>query len=317
MKPSAFTFNLFTCYQTLILMLIMFLCVSPVQAQSSKKKQTVRMGLDYFDTAENDRYLTASLFIIENRERLPIPDKYIYFFSSNADDGDLIDSIKTDANGEAKLIFDDEFQFANEESRKTKLEALFKGDQTYRSRSSDVEIAGINMELFLSEVNDQKTVAVRGYEQGQDNAMVPITDASVSFYVPRFLSNQKIGEGDFVNGRCQIEFPENIAGDTIGNISIIARIEDHDYYGNVERKVTNFRWGTTEPIQEDKSLMTIQITIPTRALWHTNAPLWMIITLIVLLTGVWSHYFYVIINLIRMKNLSRKKLKEQKQYSTE
>ncbi|MCK5367862.1 MAG: hypothetical protein KAQ62_04895, partial [Cyclobacteriaceae bacterium] len=72
-------------------------------------------------------------------------------------------------------------------------------------------------------------------------------------------------------------------------------------------KVANFRWGTTAPIEEDKSLMTIQISIPTRALWHTNAPLWMIITLIILLVGVWGHYIFVIINLFKLKSLSSKK----------
>ena len=149
-----------------------------------------------------------------------------------------------------------------------------------------------------------KSISVRAYELGNSKDLSPVEDADVNFYVPRLFSDQLIGEGSIRDGKCSIEFPENIAGDTIGNISLIARIEDHDNYGNVEREIKDFRWGSTQPIEEDKSLMTIEITIPTRALWHTNAPLWMIVTLIILLTGVWSHYFYVIYQLFRMKKLS-------------
>jgi hypothetical protein len=156
-------------------------------------------------------------------------------------------------------------------------------------------------------MNLEKTVSVRGYEIGNDEEMIPVQDADVYFYVPRLFSDQIIGESEIVDGQSYIIFPENIAGDTIGNISIIARIEDHDEYGNVERKVSNFRWGTTAPIEDDKSLMTITINIPTRALWHTNAPLWMIFTLIFLLIGVWGHYVFVIISLFKLKSLSSKK----------
>lgn len=301
------TRNLIKQIQSLFILSIIVYASSSTSAQTTKKKLNVRMSLSYFDMIDDSRNLTANLFIIENRERVPIVDQFIYFYTGEIDENNLIDSIKTDTDGQARLIFDKDYIFANEDSRRSKIVALFKGNDGYKARSADIEITKISMELFLTELEDQKTVIVRGYELGLENSMTPINDASVSFFVPRFFSDQKIGEGDFIDGKCQIEFPENIAGDTIGNISILARIQDHEFYGNVERKMSDFRWGTTEPIEEDKSLMTIQITIPTRALWHTNAPLWMIITLIVLLTGVWSHYIYVIVNLFRLRNLSRKK----------
>jgi hypothetical protein len=276
-------------------------------SQSAKKRISPRISLDYFNKEDNSRILQASLYVIENRERVPISNEKVYFFLGDASDNQVLDSIITDADGVAQYIFAEDYKFPIDEDRKVKITAQFNGNKTYTGKSADIEIKEIMMELFLSEINAEKSIAVRGYELGDGNEMVPIEDAEVTFYIPRYFNNQLIGKSEFVDGRSKIQFPENIAGDTIGNISIIARIEDHEFYGNVERKVENFRWGTTVPIEEDKSLMTIQITIPTRALWHTNAPLWMIITLIVLLTGVWSHYIYVIINLFRMKNLSKKK----------
>jgi hypothetical protein len=201
----------------------------------------------------------------------------------------------------------------DEEDRLFHISARYKGNKLYSTAKSDISLRDISMELLLSEINAVKTVSVRAYELGNDKELIPVEDADVSFYVPRLFSDQLIGEGSISDGKCSIEFPDNIAGDTIGNISLIARIEDHDNYGNVERQIKDFRWGSTQPIEEDKSLMTIEITIPTRALWHTNAPLWMIVTLIILLTGVWSHYIYVIYQLIKLNKIGKK----NKLHSTE
>ena len=276
-------------------------------SQSTKNKLKIRMSLEYYDNSDNSRTLNATLYVVKDRQRVPVANEKVYFYVGDISDNNILVSIITDANGLSQYVFPEDYKFPIDEERKVSFTAQFNGNKSFAKKSAKIDVKEIFMELFLSEINSAKTVSVRGYEIGNDNEMVPIEDADVLFYVPRFFNDQIIGEGEFIEGKSQIEFPENIAGDTIGNISIIARIEDHDLYGNVERKVANFRWGTTAPIEEDKSLMTIQISIPTRALWHTNAPLWMIITLIILLVGVWGHYIFVIINLFKLKSLSSKK----------
>ena len=250
---------------------------------------------------------SGSVYVVKDRQRVPAANEKVYFYVGEISDNNILDSIFTDADGRSQYVFPDDYKFLIDEERKVSFTAQFNGNKSFVKKSAQVDVIEIFMELFLSEINSEKTVSVRGYELGEGNEMIPIEGADVSFFVPRLFSDQIIGKSELVEGKSQIEFPESIAGDTIGNISIIARIEDHNMYGNVERKVANFRWGTTSPIEEDKSLMTIQISIPTRALWHTNAPLWMIITLIILLVGVWGHYIFVIYNLFKLKNLSRKK----------
>lgn len=276
-------------------------------SQSTKNKLKTRMSLEYYNPSDNSRTLNATLYVVKDRQRVPIVNEKVIFFVGDISDDNILGSIVTDANGLAQYVFPQDYKFPIDEDRSVSYTAQFKGNNSFVKKSAQINVKEIFMELFLSEINSEKTVSVRAYELGNDNEMVPIEDADVIFYVPRFFSDQIIGEGEFNEGKSQIKFPEYIAGDTIGNITIIARIEEHDMYGNVERQVANFRWGTTAPIEEDKSLMTIQISIPTRALWHTNAPLWMIVTLIILLVGVWGHYIFVIVNLFKLKSLSRKK----------
>lgn len=292
-----------------VILLIWMLCFehpdSVAQSSNSKKKIRVRMSLEYFNEIDKSRSLVATLFYIEERVRTPVVNGLVTFYLGETSDEHVIDSILTDENGEARLILEEDSRFAVDDDRYFHISASYEGNSSYTPAKSDISLKDISMELFLIELNGEKTISVRAYELGNDKELVPVEDADVNFYVPRLFSDQLVGEGKVTEGKCSILFPENIAGDTIGNISIIARIEDNDDYGTITRQINDFRWGNTQPIEEDKSLMTIEITIPTRALWHTNAPLWMIITLIVLLTGVWSHYIYVIYQLIKLKRLGK------------
>lgn len=297
---------------SIVVRLSFFICMilalhiqSHSQNKSKEKKTRVRMSLGYFNNDENSRLLKASLYYIEDRVRNPLISEMVIFYKGDISGDSVIDSLLTDENGEASLEFGEENALEADDDRAFHITAYYKGSTSYTGAESSISIKNITMELMLSELEGTKSICVRAYELGNDGELFPVNDADVNFYVPRLFSDQLIGEGSFENGKCNIVYPEDIAGDTIGNISIIARIEEHKYYGNVERKLADFRWGNTQPIEEDKSLMTIEITIPTRALWHTNAPLWMIVTLIILLTGVWSHYIYVIFQLIRMSRLSK------------
>jgi len=290
-----------------IIILLFFVVEIKTFSQNTKSKTRVRMSLDFYNNVDHSRSLDATLYYIENRVRKPVINELIVFYLGEISDNILIDSLLTDNNGVAQLSFGENLTFDVDEERSVQITADFKGNKTVTSAKSSISITDVFMELFISEIELTKMVSVRAYEMGNNKEMFPVEEAKVNFYVPRLFGDQLVGDGNINDGKCSIEFPENIAGDTIGNISIIARIEDHDDYGNVERQLQDFRWGATQPIEEDKSLMTIEISIPTRALWHTNAPLWMIVTLIILLTGVWSHYFYVVFQLIKLNRLNKNK----------
>jgi len=287
-----------------ILFTLYFVGISYSQNEESKFR--TRMSLDFYSNNDKTKTIKATVFTIKDRIRNYAINEKVYFYYGERSDENLLDSATTDNNGIAQLDFPEEFRFLTAEDRTISITAYFDGNDSFTEKSADINFIELEMELLLTQIDGSKTIEVRAYEKGIDDEMIPVKIADISYYVPRYFSDQKIGESDFTVGKSSIKFPDNIAGDTIGNISILARIEDHSIYGNVERSITNFRWGTTQPIEDDKSLMTIEITIPTRALWHTNAPLWMIITLIILLTGVWSHYIYVIFQLKKIHGLGKK-----------
>ncbi len=269
------------------------------------------MNLEFYSNGDKTKTIKATVYAIKDRIRNYPIHEIVYFYYGDRSDENILDSATTDNNGIAQLDFPEEYRFLTGEDRTISITAYFDGNDSFVEKSAEINFIELEMELMLTEIEGSKTIEVRAYEKGNEDEMIPVKMANISYFVPRYFNDQKIGESEFTMGKSSIKFPENIAGDTIGNVSIIAKIEDHSDYGNVERSITNFRWGTTQPIQDDKSLMTIQITIPTRALWHTNAPLWMIITLIILLTGVWSHYIYVISQLSKLHRMGKKNKLDQ------
>ena len=70
-------------------------------------------------------------------------------------------------------------------------------------------------------------------------------------------------------------------------------IKDSEDFGDVEVREI-IPWGAPKKQTE------IEEADGKGKLWTYNAPFWMVITLIILMTGVWSHFGYVIYNLYKI-----------------
>lgn len=172
---------------------------------------------------------------------------------------------------------------------------VYAQDDTTENSFQDVVL-----EMTLSEVDSIKTVTVTAHTfvNGKE---IPVTGETVNVLVPRMFSNLIIGELTLDNaGTASLEFPSDLPGGKDGNLTIIAAFIDNSTFGNVEKRET-IRWGL--PID--------YLPATHRALWTQKAPTWMIYTLSVLLAGVWGHYLFAIISLIRIKiDADRKARKE-------
>ena len=127
---------------------------------------------------------------------------------------------------------------------------------------------------------------------------VPVNELKIQFYVPRTFSLLKVGESTLSDGSASIDFPVTLPGDSRGGLTIVAKIEDNETYGNLEAS-GKIDWGKPSPPE----------IIVKRGLGDTNAPLWMVYTLIVLLSGVWLHVVYIIILIIRINIIGKKAIK--------
>jgi hypothetical protein len=175
--------------------------------------------------------------------------------------------------------------------------ARFEGSDAYWEAEEELMVKDVVLSIRFVDDGDDKQVYFEGIILGPDEDW-PLADDDFYFYVPRMFSDMKIADGWFEeDGTGYIDFPATVIGDSVGNILVIGRLEEHYDYGNVE--VSDFiNWAIPKKL--------LKAERPQRELWTPIAPLWMIITLIIMLTGVWAHYFYAIIQLILIKRSKNK-----------
>jgi hypothetical protein len=210
-------------------------------------------------------------------------------FTTGANKEKLI-TLKTNGYGEAQYIIP-----ANQKlpmiNGKYAFFATIDENPLVETKTDSISLVDLLIEMRLEVKDSIKTIIFQTFEidaEGQKK-QVP-TD--LAFYVPRTFSKLKIAESSSTeNGTAEVEFPNDIPGDTIGQLTVIARVDENETYASVEC-VQTIKWGVPTNYYVAKFR---------RALWTTIAPTWMIITLTILLLGVWGHYMFVLYKIFRIR----------------
>lgn len=127
---------------------------------------------------------------------------------------------------------------------------------------------------------------------------IPLKGSDVLLFVKRYFGNLQIGNTGKTNneGIATFNFPNNIPGDTVGNIKLSYRIND-EVYGEFD------------------STKTLKIGIPTkmpgltekRAIWNVESkvPIWLFITYFGIVSGVWLTIAYIIFLMYKIKQAGK------------
>ena len=114
----------------------------------------------------------------------------------------------------------------------------------------------------------------------------------IGIFVRRSFSPLKIGEGTTdENGEVIVEIPNNLPGDDKGNITLLAKLDENETFGNLEASTVQ-NWGLP---------VSAKIEEQPRALWSAHPPIWMLVTFIVLMVVVWGHFFVIVYELFRLR----------------
>ena len=268
----------------------------------SQEKNVIRpyIQLQYFKNSDNSRNLKTTLTYSLKRMEIPLHGMEISFFSE-AGGKKLLGKALTDKTGVALLELKETDNLPLTEEGLWAFSTEFKGNDTIEAGSSELSIKDVKLEMELSEVDSIRTISLKAFTT-ENKKVIPVSGEVLMVYVPRMFSLLSVGEASLdENGSAVLEFPADIPGDKEGNLTIISRFEEHPSFGNVELKETK-QWGIPA---------TNAAPVAHRALWTKTAPRWMIITLSVLLAGVWGHYLFAVISLIRIKrdSIKQKKMK--------
>lgn len=183
------------------------------------------------------------------------------------------DSLKTDSEG--NLHF----------------KAVFAGNKAMDPVEEVVAMKRALLEMTPIKEDSLLSIQVKLSDLGTGTA-TPIKEATIGVFVKRSFLPLKVGEGTTdENGEATIEFPNGLPGDPKGNLTVIARLDENEIYGNLETTSVQ-NWGV--PVSD-------KIENQPRALWSTHPPIWMLITFIVLMVTVWGHYIVIVYELFRLR----------------
>lgn len=262
---------------------------------------TPYIQLQYFKDNDNNSSLKTTLTYSKNRMELPLPGMKITFYSV-AGEKKLLTTSTTDENGVARFPIVDIIKVPVNGDGLWSFTTDFGGNDTIEAANAELAVKDVILEMTVTEADSIKTITLNAttMEYGRT---VPVAGEVVMIYVPRMFSLLPVTEATLdETGTVTVEFPSDLPGDTLGNLEIIARIEENPTYGNVEKTAIQ-QWGIPT---------SYSVPVSHRALWTKTAPKWMIFTLTILLTGVWGHYMFAVISLILIKIDARKqKAKEE------
>lgn len=216
--------------------------------------------------------MKVSFFQVVNEEDIPLG------FKITDGNGKAIfnvkgDSLKSDAEG--KLNF----------------KVVFAGNKAMESAEEYVSFRRGRLEIVPLKEDSLLTVQIKLIDIGTGEE-TPVKETAVGVFVKRMFLPMKVGEATTdENGEGSVEFPNNLPGDAKGNLTLLARLDENETYGNMESAVVQ-PWGV--PVSDKPAAQP-------RSLWSSHPPLWMLITFIVLMLAVWGHYIVIVYELFRLR----------------
>jgi hypothetical protein len=284
------------------LLILLLILSAGVMFSQETSKITPYISLQYFKNNNDSCYLKTTLTYSKDRMEMPLPGMKINFYQGEGNSAVLAEKT-TDDNGTG-IFYIGKKETLSLSNGLWPFSTSFTGNDSIEPANAEIAIRDASLTMETEENDSIRTISLKA-EKLENGKMVPASGEALTVYVPRMFSFLPLGEVTLDDeGFGTLDFPSDLPGDKDGNVVVIARFEEHPEFGNIEKTAT-LKWGV--PLTQSTHLSH-------RALWTKTAPRWMIYTLSILLTGVWGHYLFAIISLVRIKLDSRKKVEEKEMF---
>jgi hypothetical protein len=289
----------------IIFFLIIFFSGSTVTcytlyAQDESKETTLEFKTWKF--SDGKRNLIAKITASTDSGEVIVKGVTVNFYNGSQNEEELLGNGVTASDGKGICTLDSMVRLRADKEGFIRFIARFPGNDQYGACEAELKLKDARIEIEFAEVDSVKKILYSGKIISAAGKEEPLANTDIFFYVPRMFSMLKILDGWLEEGGSGAsDFPLDLIGDSTGVVSIFARIEDNADFGNLEASA-KINWALKKHGEAFEG--------PQRELWTPIAPMWMIITLIIMLSGVWGHYFYAIIQLILINKAGKSKEEE-------
>lgn len=270
----------------------MLLVLAMINQTLAQKKERTRVRAYYQKLENNDLELMALLTSGSGKNMVNIAGAEIKVFNL-ADDETLLASIETNGSGEAILKIENGYPLKRTDDGYAALSFVYNGNDTLRGADRELEFKDLILKPNFEEVDSVKIIKIMALEDSAGISL-PVPEIKIKIGVQRLLSVLHLTtiETD-EDGIAEIEFPNDIPGDSLGNLRVHIKVDDDRNYGTVNSE-NKIKWGT---------IVDYNINNDERSLFGDEAPLWMIIAIFIVLGGAWYHFIWAIIKVWGIKKL--------------
>ena len=260
--------------------------ILPAQDTLSTSGYTFSLDLKEVKNSDGSRTYTSKLEGSGDEGSFPVYQAEISLLNEAL----ILGSGKTDKDGNIVITLGPDTKYKKDQAGVITVKSLFNGSGDVEGAEASVSFMDLDLQMNLEEKDSSRTILVTANSVDANNELIPLNEISANVYIQGLYSKLKIGDCFFENGLASFTFPGDLPGDENGVLKVFVRIEENETYGDVE-KTEVVKWG-----QHRSGYIE-----PSRSLWSSGAPLWMIVTLTILLVGVWSHYLFAVIQIIKIR----------------
>ncbi len=275
----------------------------PAQPSDSENAATTekipaKMSLRYFKKSDGSEFVKVSVWYKEGKKNIPVERAVVNLYLDEVSKEGMMTNVITDENGEGIFLLTDRFNKRAEGKYEYTFIGRMMSENLYQPTEEEILVKKTEIILKISD-EDSTITAVLNQVVGKDS-IIPVPDAELKIGIKRTFSILPIGDPLTTDetGSASVNCPPDIPGDSIGNIIIVAKIEDHEEFGTfeVEQKIN---WGIPVKHAAQKN----------RTLWASgrNAPIPLVTASVAIVLGIWGVLIYLMFQLLRIKMMSKKK----------
>ena len=282
-------------YLSIVVVLLSFIGVS-VLAQSAVKNDLM-LSVSYFNSNNKVQYLVAHTKCkIDGKFQLVPNVEVSFYITSDSSAANLLGKATTNEKGEAALMIPPSAKSEWVKSAKQNFEVVSKASALYDETKANTPVSKAKLKI---ETSDDKKITVTVLEL-KDTSWTIVKGVDLKVAIKRLDGDLNVNETQTFTtdstGTISADFKrDSLPGDLQGNLTLIAKVEDNDTYGNltVEKVVP---WG-------NKFEYTSRFDRRTLFARRGHSPIWLELMAYSIILAVWIILIHLIGQIRKIKRL--------------
>ena len=278
----------------IVILLLSFISVASI-AQDAKNDLSLNLG--YYNNNNYTHYLVAHAKTKIDGRFQTVPDVTVSFYINNdSSAANLLGTAVTNDKGEAYLLMPPSAKDEWKKSAKHSFAIVSKASKLYDEAKATMDVSRAKLKI---DTTDDRKIIVTVLEL-KDTSWVLVKGAELKVAVKRLDGDLNVNETQTFTtdstGTITAEFKrDSLPGDVNGNLTLIAKIEDNDTYGNLTAEKV-VKWG-------NKFQYVSQFDRRTLFARRGHSPWWLELLAYSIVVSVWGVLMYLVGQIRKLKKL--------------